>query len=273
MSVGKFDGVLLASDFDGTLCDGATDVVPARSVAAIRRFMAEGGRFLVATGRAHRTFAPRAPEVPMNAPAVLSNGSAVYDFAAGEMLMQTFLRPQAAEDLAQLCRVFPELGFEAYFGEDIFVHNPNFVTEAHMRKVGAGYTACPIGEMPQPWTKVILQQSPEYLRRVQDYVLDHWGMYYECIFSSATLLEFTDKGSTKGQAVLWVARRLGIDPAHVYCTGDNPNDLPMLRCSAIPFVPANAAPEVLRCPGARLVGPCAGGAVADVIEALDERYE
>ena len=36
-----------------------------------------------------RTFAPFAHLVPMNAPAVLSNGAAVYDFQADKMLSPT----------------------------------------------------------------------------------------------------------------------------------------------------------------------------------------
>ncbi len=268
----KFDGVLLASDFDDTLCDGKTDAIPQRNLDALKRFMKEGGHFLVATGRAHRTFSPWAPKVPMNAPAVLSNGSAIFDFRTGKMLYQTFLRPEAAQDCASLCRQFPDLAFEAYHGEDIFVHNPNIVTELHMKKVGCHYTQCPVEEMPQPWSKVIFQQSHTYLLNVQDTVLKQWGDQYECIFSSPYLLEMTKKGSTKGEAVLWVADRLGIARKHIYCVGDNPNDLPMLRYSAIPFVPGNAPDEMKRTPGAHVLCPCDEGAVADLIACLDERY-
>ena len=79
--MGKFDGVLLVSDFDDTLY--APDVaVPERNVSAIRYFTGEGGRFTVATGRAHRTFAPYVHLVPLNAPVILSNGAAIYDFQA-----------------------------------------------------------------------------------------------------------------------------------------------------------------------------------------------
>ena len=70
--MGKFDGLLLASDFDDTLYD--LDLrIPERNLEAIGYFTGQGGRFTVATGRAHRTFAPYAHLVPMNAPAVLSN--------------------------------------------------------------------------------------------------------------------------------------------------------------------------------------------------------
>ena len=99
--MGKFDGILLVSDFDDTLYD-FTLSVPERNLEAIRYLIREGGRFTVATGRAHRTFAPFAHLVPMNAPAVLSNGAAVYDFQADKMLEQTCLPPSAPGDLEAL---------------------------------------------------------------------------------------------------------------------------------------------------------------------------
>ena len=55
--MGKFDGVLLVSDFDDTLY-GANRRIPPRNLEALHYFVSQGGRFTVATGRAHRTFAP-----------------------------------------------------------------------------------------------------------------------------------------------------------------------------------------------------------------------
>lgn len=58
--MGKFDDVLLASDFDNTILNterprrtgGPIPPVSQGNLTAIRYFMAEGGRFAVATGRA-----------------------------------------------------------------------------------------------------------------------------------------------------------------------------------------------------------------------------
>ena len=69
--------------------------------AALDYFTREGGTFTVATGRAHPTFAPHAGCAPINAPVVLSNGSALYDFQQGRMLKQTFLPQSAPEDLGE----------------------------------------------------------------------------------------------------------------------------------------------------------------------------
>ena len=77
--MGRFDGVLLASDFDNTLIyteDALRSGAPvpplsARNREALEWFMAEGGRFTVATGRALAAFVNYAGGVPMNAPSVV----------------------------------------------------------------------------------------------------------------------------------------------------------------------------------------------------------
>jgi Cof subfamily protein (haloacid dehalogenase superfamily) len=270
--MGKFDGVLLASDYDDTLY-GYNLQVSQENRDALLYFMGEGGRFCVSTGRAHRTFTPQiaAQNIPMNAPCVLNNGSVVFDYGTNKTLHQTFLRDSAAEDMKQLFTVFPDLGIETYFEDDIYIHNPNQVTHRHMKLVGIQFTECPIHEMPTPWTKVILEQDHPLLEQAQRYVLEHWGDDYEAIFSNKYLLELTRKGSTKGGMVLWIADHLGIDRKHIYCVGDNQNDLPMLKISAIPFAPANCAPPV-RDWGPRIMPSCDDHCVAAIIDVLGGIY-
>ena len=104
--MGKFDDVLLASDFDNTILNterprrtgGPIPPVSQGNLTAIRYFMAEGGRFAVATGRALPAFRMFADKVPMNAPAIVCNGAALYDFEA-ETYLDSILLPE--EVLAQ----------------------------------------------------------------------------------------------------------------------------------------------------------------------------
>ncbi len=270
--MGKFDRVLLISDYDDTLY--GTDLsVSEENRAAIARFIDQGGHFTVATGRAHTTFAPQISRerLTLNAPAILSNGSAVYDFAADKLLWQSFLPAAAPDHVSALTARLPSLGFEAYHGEDIYVHNPNIITQSHMERVGGHYTLCPIQEMPLPWTKLILQQDHAVLLEAQQWLFSHFGDVYEAIFSNRYLLEVTAKGSDKGQMALWVADRLGISRDHLYCVGDNVNDLPMLAVSAVPFAPSSCADEVKDW-GAALLGSCDESCVAQLIGLLDARY-
>ena len=268
--MGKFDGVLLVSDFDDTLY-GANRRIPPRNLEALRYFVGQGGRFTVATGRAHRTFAPYAHLSPINAPVVLSNGSALYDFAQNVMLEQTFLPEHSAQDFARLLEQFPSLGIESYHGEDIYVWNPNYITDAHMKKVGTDYTICPLEQVPLPWTKAMVQEENPVLLQAQAWFLEHYGEEYEAIFSNRYYLEITAKGSTKGGMTARLARRLGIDRSHIYCVGDNQNDIPMLELSVIPFAPSNCAQEVKDW-GARLLCSCDEGVMGDIVDILDKRY-
>ena len=270
--MGKFDGILLASDFDDTLYDW-TFHVPERNLAAIRYFIGQGGYFTVSTGRAHRTFSPFAPLVPMNAPAVLSNGAAIYDFQSGRMLSQTCLPDAAPSDLEAMMERFPSLSLEAYHGEDLYVCNPNEITFAHLKKVNCAYTQCAIRDMPTPWVKAIFHQEREVLLPVQQLMLERFPDRYEVIFSNPRYLELTRKGSSKGGGVAQVAGLLGVAPEHVYCVGDNQNDIPMLELSAIPFAPANCAQEVRDWEGgARILCHCNDGVIGDIVEILDKLY-
>ena len=270
--MGKFDGVLFFTDYDDTLYNSA-HTVAREDREAIRRFIQNGGYFSVATGRAHRTFTPQIEKerLTLNAPVVLGNGSAIYDYAGDRYLLESFLPREAPGILAQLCAWFPALGFEAYHGDDIYVHNPNRVTREHMAKVGVPHTLCPIGDMPTPWTKVILQQDHPYLEEVQARLLRRWGDRFEAIFSNPYLLEVTAKGCTKGSMVEKVAQLLYVKPQNLYCMGDNANDISMLALSAIPFAPANCA-RAVKDWGARVLGSCDDHAVAQAIEILDKIY-
>jgi Cof subfamily protein (haloacid dehalogenase superfamily) len=270
--MGKFSGVLLASDYDDTLY-GHSLQVARKDREALRYFIAEGGRFCVSTGRAHRTFTPQiaAQDIPLNAPCVLHNGSLIYDYEQDLVLYQTFLRDAAAEDMKQMAAELPDLGLEMYFENEVFMFRPNLVTKNHMERVGVQFEERDIDNMPAPWTKVIVEQDHPRLVEAQRYVLEHWGEDYEAIFSNKYLLELTRKGSTKGGMVLWIADYLGIDRRHIYCVGDNQNDLPMLQISAIPFAPENCAPPVREW-GARIMPSCDDHCIAAIVAVLDGIY-
>ena len=92
--MGKFDGVLLASDFDDTYYSNEGVVAPA-NLEALAYFEAQGGRFTISTGRAHRTFAPLLHLTPVNAPVILANGAQLYDFEKEELLAE-FTMPDTA---------------------------------------------------------------------------------------------------------------------------------------------------------------------------------
>ena len=91
------------------------------------------------------------------------------------------------------------------------------------------------------------------------------------VFSGKTLLEMTAKGANKGGMVRRLAQRLGISMDHVYCAGDEANDISMLTAGAMGFAPANCIQAVRDC-GATIVSNAWEDAMADMVDILDKRY-
>ena len=269
--MGKFDGVLLASDYDATFAIGSH--VPPANLEKLEYFKAQGGRFTIATGRSVLTFKQVRPFIPFNAPVLLANGSIIYDFEREEALFEKPLPPSVVADMALLARLRPEMSLEAYVGvNDLYVWNTNPYVEKHMAYVNATGHLSPVEEMPYPWDKAILEHEHGVLLELQKEILSRWGDRYEAIFSAEHMLELNAKGCTKGTGVLRLAELLGIRRENIYCVGDNENDISMLEVSALPFAPANAISAVKAVEGVHMLPPCEEGAIGALIDVLDTRY-
>lgn len=80
-----FDGVLIASDVDGTLTPGDL-YISERNYEAIKYFTDNGGMSTVATGRMASYMREKFPRLIINAPVSAVNGTMVSDIDTGEIL-------------------------------------------------------------------------------------------------------------------------------------------------------------------------------------------
>lgn len=280
--MGKFDGVLLCSDFDNTIVDTAAvlrgeidEILPGeRTLQALRYFMDNGGSFTVATGRALAAFINHVHEIPMNVPSILCNGAAIYDFAAGEYLETNYLNDAARERVQPLLDRWPTLAVEAY-NDDVEMPTvqPNAVSRRHQHLARSGVQEyARLTDVPGNLGKILLESDHETLEQARQYLTSQpWSGEYEVFFSGESLLEMTARGSNKGGMVRTLAARLGISMDHVYCVGDETNDISMLTIAAEGFAPANCVEEVRAC-GATIVADKRNDALADVVAILDRYY-
>ena len=281
--MGKFDGVLIVSDYDNTLVytedalsrGGELPPVSQENVRAIHHFMDQGGTFCVATGRALPAFAPLASGVPMNGPTILFNGGAIYDFFRKEYLYTAFLPDQVREHMAQLLEALPGVAFEIYHdNNEMHAINPNELTRNHLHLTHSPtVTLNSIFDAPLPIMKLLFEEYQPKLGQIADYIRSQpWGGAYEIFFSSHYLLEVTAKGANKGGMVRRLVDILGADPQHLYCIGDHTNDIPMLQAARIPFAPANAIETVRQLEGIRILPDCRENTIAAMISELEKIY-
>ena len=282
--MGKFDNVLLASDFDNTLVHtkaaidaGSTDIPPmsARNREALDYFTKNGGYFAVSTGRAVPAFARYAAELPINAPCIIANGAGLYDFRTEQYIATAFIDEGVRAPIAALLERFPQLPFEIYHTDRrIHAMHPNtfILNHEHLTRTKVE----PIDDFAKvdfPLVKLLFEDERDKLDELYAYITAQpWAGQYELIYSSDHLLEMTARGATKGGMVLRLAELLSVKREDVYCIGDHANDISMAEVSAIRVAPANAIDEMKALPDMRIVSHCADGAVADLVEILDQKY-
>ena len=281
--MGKFTGLLLASDYDNTLTYTEEALrlcrpmppVSKTNQAAIRYFMAEGGIFSVATGRAKPAFEAVADGVPMNGPTVLFNGAAIYDFSTGKYLCEAFLPETARAHIAQTIRELPFAAVELYHdNNDIHALQPNDVTRRHLHVTHSPTVIVDsMEQVPAPISKALFSTEPAHQAALLDYLRGQgWYGDYEIVASSESLVELTARGANKGGMVRRLAALLHIPQANVACVGDHANDISMLTWAGMAFAPANALPEVRALPCVRTLPDCREDAIAALIAVLDEKF-
>ena len=267
--MGKFDNVLLASDFDGTLNDDRGET-PESVLDAIRYFTANGGYFTASTGRTYQGLRRYAHTALFNAPALLSNGAMAWDWANARIAFLDGIGEEGVPFVREFCAAFPQVSVEMYpFNETYAIHiSPT--TERHFTNQGIGYTVIDDPqEAPRPWAKVMLCCANGESALVQDFLRAHTEIGF--LPTDGTFVEVLRKGVNKGTGLLKLADLLGVPHTQVYAAGDGYNDVDMLRAAAAAFVPCSGSAEALSA-ATHVVRSNNDGAIAHAIEILDTIY-
>ncbi len=264
----KIKDILLVSDLDGTLI-GENFLIPPRNIEAIRRFQRKGGHFSVATGRpldaTKRYFGPVVP----NELCVLLNGSVIYDFKACRATRFFPIPAQAPGFAKRVAGRFPQAGVEAFRKDSQFVLRSNpYVTE-HLAHEKIPYREGAWEDRGEAWGKVLFASDPETKARMHEFAdsFPHPGVRF--VETSEYYLEMLPEGINKGTGLDEVIRQTRYERKNVFAIGDYYNDIELLKTAGFAAVPANAPPEI-RQYADFVTGHCRDGAVADLIEYLEE---
>lgn len=276
--MGKFTGILFTSDFDHTISDHSGNIPPA-NIEAIEYFIQEGGSFCLNTGRSIPAARKQALQIPCNAPCLLYNGAACYDYREDKLLFSHPLSDSAA-DLLPLLRA-PEIAIEIQGLDAHYSSAPIPSREPMLRK--AGMETVITAHPPFPWMKIILcglqgsvleghhtvdPQELEYFRQLEDRVRALCGDAYYVTRSMTRILEIGNPHCTKATGAKALAAALNCHT--LVCAGDAPNDTPMLTVGNYNFCPSDAHPEILTLPGIIPTVPAKEGAIAAAIAYLEK---
>lgn len=240
----RFEGKLILTDLDGTyLFDDHH--ISQENRTAVRYFMDNGGLFTVATGRSKAGMEHFFPELEINAPAILYNGSVIYDFDRKAGVLDTCVGQDGFELCKALETAFPDAGIEVYASHTPFVAQDSLWTRLHFANVKMPWNPCAPEHIPQPWLSLVLTGAEDRLPAVAEFIQRQFPGQFFIQYSSAHMLEVMHPEANKGAAARHLWELLDIRPENVYVAGDGPNDLQLLKSAFHSCAPADACPQIL----------------------------
>ncbi|MDD3192283.1 MAG: HAD family hydrolase [Oscillospiraceae bacterium] len=257
---------LVVTDIDDTLLPHEGEI-PQRNLEAIHRFQQKGGKFTFATGRSHYHCAELYRTLGINVPSAQNNGAYLYDCTTQTVLERTFVPRTANAYIKEACRAFPDMAV-AVSMEDEF----RAISSAQSMEKQKAYLnnrqVYNIDEIGQDWFKILFVRAPEQMDELHRWLDAHplEGTYYTN--SSAVFCEMMAKGVDKGTGLRKLARVMGVDVRDTFAIGDFYNDIDMLKAAGTSVAVGDGAQDIINMCD-MVVGPCAQGAVADLIEFIE----
>jgi len=264
---------LLALDIDGTLV-GDDLVIGKRTRAAVSKAAARGVAVSLVTGRMVSSAMRFARELKLTGPIVGYQGGLIREMPQpgsnriGRLLVHTPLAAATARDVLLWTR---EHGLDPHVN-----HLERFILRAddpraddYSAFMGARAELVPdiVEATTHPVTKVLAVGEPPRPQELATEAAARFAGTADVTISHPRFLEFVAPGVSKGRAIRYLSRRLGIPLGATLAIGDQWNDLEMLsevgHGAAMP-----TAPLAVRSVARYVAPPVAEEGVAAMIEAL-----
>lgn len=267
-----FSNYLIISDMDGTLLD-RSGKIPARTLEALARFIAGGGHFTVATGRPHTLLSPiPQPEKLLTAPAVMVNGTYLYDFGTKKCLKEQYIAPEIAAEMLDFireecegtpCRVAtPDAAVRTATPYGLMLEDMEVYTMQNVK-------IQPFAEWRvDDWQKIVFRDEPVVLARIREKAQARFHGRLDIFLTGRRFLEMQSAGCSKATGVESLRDLFGAKMPTVIACGDFENDIDMLRAADIAVAPANAI-ESVKAVADYVLCDCEDGLIADVIEGIE----
>ena len=277
--MGKFTGILLVSDFDGTFTSQVRENYK-KNVAAVERFKSGGGLFTFATGRDYHSLLAVEPDFMniANAPVITANGARLYDINKKEYIFSHVLNlPLFSEFLDEIYKIYPDLGvrFSSEDGLVIPVLNEiikDDLSDLFMQNISVRIMS--VQELIESGEKVykcVMIHTPEITNHIKKLALEFYGRREICFTKTYDRgFEAVNINASKGATALKLKEYLGARDNLEYklcAIGDYDNDLELIKLADFSGAPANALDEVKKAATVQTVA-AKDGAVADFIRVI-----
>lgn len=241
------------TDLDGTLFN-SLGLVSKEDRDAIASYIEQGGLFGVATGREPGNARLHLPELPMNAPSIVLNGAAVFDFRRDQYLNYVLLDREAGLQVIRECqRLCLPVDIQVYTTEGIFYATPLETADPGFLRIHQPTSYLGMEELlRKDWMKVVLlEREKDALQAMVSFVMNKGLERKLSIVEGTTDVvkigkyqELLPAGINKGSGMDLVRSLPDYADRTIFAVGDYWNDMELLQAADVACAPSNAIEEV-----------------------------
>ena len=242
--MGKFDGILICTDLDGTLLKN-DKTISRENMEAIEYFKREGGYFTFVTGRMPFFVSYVVDSIKPNAPFGCVNGAGLYDAGKGEYVWRTVMPECITELIKYIDDNFSDVGIQVNTFNKTYFCRENQTMKNFRKLTNLENLVCHYSEVNEPIAKIVFgSESEDDIQRMEKMLKSHpLANNFDFIRSEKTLYEILPKGTGKGTSIVKLCQHLGIDVNKTVAIGDYNNDISMFSAAGIGIAVANGCKE------------------------------
>lgn len=239
--MGKFDGILICTDLDGTLLKSDKSISD-EVKKKIEYFMSEGGYFTIMTGRAPQTTQKIADEIKINCPYGCTNGGGLYDHDKGKYVRVTYLADGYKEIVKYVQDNIDGIGYQVTSEDIIYFCRENDAMEKYRQRTGAENIRGNLDDIGKGAVKVVFGDTDSgRMDRIENMAKSHpYADRFDFVRTEKTLFEILPKDVNKGKALKMLSEYLGIDIKNTVAVGDYTNDVEMIKNAGVGVAVENA---------------------------------
>lgn len=236
---------LIAMDLDGTILRDDLTISP-RVCAALAAAAARGIHLTLASGRAYLSTQRWVGELGITTPVICYQGAAIVDPRTHQRIREYTFPLAWVPEIVGFARA-RNLSLLLYVGEEIFVENKRHSDEFYDKWFGVPMHVVPDLEraVTANPTKFMIIDREQELDALTPEVVAAFGPRMIVVRSHRYFLEGVSPEATKGQALAWLAERLGVPQQEVMAMGDSGNDRSMIAWAGLGVAMRNATADAL----------------------------
>lgn len=245
---------LVCIDMDGTLLN-KNHKVSLENRKALKEALDKGVRVAISTGRVYPTVEIYSKLLGINVDVICSNGAYIKERDSEDIIFKSTLSEELFNKIYDLIRKY---NFLAYFDtvdgiisetkipdNDSYRLMNTWVNEEKIKLYEISDFREAFKDEKHSILKVILIQT-KISKSFEDAKSDLEGISKigDLAFSWGGALEIMERGTTKGNAVKMLAKKLNIKKEEIICIGDSGNDLSMLEEAGLAVAMGNAGDNI-----------------------------